>query len=239
MPHLERDGASIYYEVHGTGFPLLLAAPGGMRSQISWWGRAPWHPIEHLRPHFRVIAMDQRNSGKSSGPIRASDGWHTYLDDQVALADHLGLKRFHFLGMCIGGSFGLGLMDRLPDRVASAVLMQPIGLEGNRSLFEELFDGWLEERSQVGTPVEPHAAAAFRLALFGGDFVFSVDRDSVSRILTPMLVLCGNDPYHPTSISREVAQLAPNARLVENWRKPEFQEAARRQILEFLKSHST
>ncbi len=42
MPYVNRpDGATIYYEVHGQGFPLLLFAGGGLSSQIEFWLRAP------------------------------------------------------------------------------------------------------------------------------------------------------------------------------------------------------
>ena len=40
---------------------------------------------EALSPHFRVIAMDQRNAGASRAPVSADDGWHTYTRDQLAL----------------------------------------------------------------------------------------------------------------------------------------------------------
>ena len=49
--------------------------------------------------------MDQRNAGRSHAPLRATDGWQTYTDDQVALLDHLGLETAHVMGMCVGGPF--------------------------------------------------------------------------------------------------------------------------------------
>ena len=94
MPMLSRDDVHLYYEEHGTGFPLLLIAPGGMRSAVSCWDSTPWNPIEQLSPHYRVIAMDQRNAGRSVAPVRATDSWHTYTADQLALLDHLGVERF-------------------------------------------------------------------------------------------------------------------------------------------------
>ena len=93
------DGAHIHYEVHGEGFPVLLIAPGGMRSAISFWENTPWNPITDLQDDFQVIAMDQRNAGQSTGPVSASHGWHTYAADQLALLDHLGVDRFHVAGM--------------------------------------------------------------------------------------------------------------------------------------------
>ena len=41
MPVFERAGVSLYYEEYGSGYPLLLFAPGGMRSSIDFWRRAP------------------------------------------------------------------------------------------------------------------------------------------------------------------------------------------------------
>ena len=36
MAIFKRPEAEIYYEVHGSGFPLLLFAPGGLRSQLAY-----------------------------------------------------------------------------------------------------------------------------------------------------------------------------------------------------------
>ena len=135
MPVFERDEIRIYYEIHGEGFPVLMIAPGGMRSSIPMWENAPWDPIEHLAPHYRVIAMDQRNAGQSTAPIRATDGWQVYTEDQLALLDHLKVDRFHVAGMCIGGPYIMGLIQAAPERVISAVLFQSIGLSNNRHVF--------------------------------------------------------------------------------------------------------
>src|SRR5687768_6171871 len=102
MPSFERDGVTIHYEEQGTGFPLLLLAPGGMRSVIERWESAPFDPRKELSSDFRVIAMDQRNAGRSRAPVSASDGWQTYAQDQLALLDQLGIERCHLLGGCIG-----------------------------------------------------------------------------------------------------------------------------------------
>ena len=122
MAIYERDGAAIYYEEHGAGFPVLLIAPGGMKSATPVWAGTPWHPIEQLAGEFRVIAMDQRNAGQSSGPISGTDGWQTYTDDQLGLMEHLGCERFHVAGMCIGGPYAFGMIQSAPERVASAML---------------------------------------------------------------------------------------------------------------------
>ena len=108
MPIFTRGDVKLYYEEHGKGFPLLLIAPGGMRSAVSFWDKVAWNPIAELADHYRVIAMDQRNAGNSTAPIRATDSWSVYTEDQLALMDHLGIDRFHVAGMCIGGSYRYG-----------------------------------------------------------------------------------------------------------------------------------
>jgi hypothetical protein len=53
-----------------------------------------------------------------------------------------------------------------------------------------------------------------------------------------MLILCGNDDYHPTATSKEIAVLAPNAQLVENWKTPDVVGGTVKRVREFLTSHA-
>lgn len=238
MPSFERDHVRIHYEVHGSGFPVLLFAPGGMRSSIEFWARSTFDPIEVLRPHFRVIAMDQRNAGRSTAPVRAEDGWHTYTADHLALLDHLGIERTHLLGGCIGGPYCLGVIQGAPERVASAVLQQTIGLEANRQAFYEMFDAWAADLRERHPDVPEATWRAFRSNMYDGDFAFSVSRDFVAGCPTPLLVLMGNDLYHPSSTSREIARLAPRAELVEKWKEPEIVPQTVARVVAFLKEHT-
>ncbi|MGR8949230.1 MAG: alpha/beta fold hydrolase [Gammaproteobacteria bacterium] len=238
MPYFERDTTRIYYEVHGEGFPLLLLAPGGMRSSIDFWNKVAWNPIEQLSAHYQVIAMDQRNAGRSKAPITANDGWADYTADQVGLLDHLRVDRFHVAGMCIGGSFIMGLVDAIPERMVSAVMLQPIGLDNNRQTFFGLFDGWVDEVRSQHQSVNDEAFASFRQSMFGGDFLFNVSEAFVAQCQVPLLVLMGDDIYHPEVISRKVAELAPQAELVERWKTPEDMGAAQARIEKFLAEHT-
>ena len=133
MPNFEHDGARLYYEEYGQGFPILTFAPAGLASVIKVWSEpsAPINPITEFAGNFRVIAMDQRNAGgQSRAPITAQDGWNSYTEDHIALLDHLRIDRCHLYGQCIGGSFILNLLKKQPERVAAAVLAQPIGRVG-------------------------------------------------------------------------------------------------------------
>jgi pimeloyl-ACP methyl ester carboxylesterase len=248
MPVLERDGAQIHYDVYGGGYPLLLFAPGGMQSIAQLWRerpgapavQMPWiDPTAELSDQFQVVAMDQRNAGRSSAPVRATDGWSTYTADHLALMDHLGFERVHVMGGCIGSSYCLGLCQAAPDRVTAAVLQNPIGLSAdNRESFFGMFDGWAKQVQADRADVEAEALASFRQSMFGGDFVFSVGRDFVRSATTPFLVLSGNDEFHPRAVAEEIAELAPDADLVLDWTSPTHHDETLRRVRDFLGRHT-
>lgn len=238
MPVFTKDDVTIHYEITGDGFPVLLFAPGGMRSAISFWTGGAWNPIDALSPHFKVIAMDQRNAGESTAPVTAADGWHSYTLDHLNLLDHLGIDKCHLLGGCIGGPYCLGVMAADPGRVSAAVLQQTIGLEDNRQAFYDMFDGWAENLKQSRSDVSDTDLKQFRANMYDGDFVFNVDRDFVRNCQIPMLVLMGNDLYHPQSTSREIAELAPNATLVEKWKEADVVDKTVATVVDFLKQHT-
>jgi pimeloyl-ACP methyl ester carboxylesterase len=140
MPEFEYGSVSIHYEVYGSGFPVLLIAPGAMESAIRMWEGMTIDPLAHFEESFQLIGMDQRNAGRSSGPLDSSDPWGMYARDQLALLDDLSVGRFGVMGACIGGSFALKLIEQAPDRVAAAVLEQPVGItEENRPLYEDMW----------------------------------------------------------------------------------------------------
>jgi len=235
MPIFQRGNLALNYEEYGSGFPLLLIAPGGMRSQIDFWHRSPFDPTVELAKSFRVIAMDQRNAGASRAPIAAADGWHTFAADQLALLDHLGVPQCHIMGGCIGSSYCLGLIKAAPERVVAAVLQNPIGLgPGGIARFHTMFDDWAAELRRNRPEVDQATLTAFRGNMFSGDFVFSVTRDFVRACLTPMLILAGSDPFHPTEVSLELARLAPNAELIMEWKTPEVVRAAVERVRAYL-----
>jgi len=143
LPQFQIGPVSIYFEEHGRGFPLLLIAPGAMNSTVEMWAGATINPLAVYTDDFQLIAMDQRNSGRSSGPLEVKDPWGAYARDQFGLLDHLGIDRFHVMGSCIGGSFALKLIKEAPERVAAAVLEQPVGIsDGNRPLYETMWRTW-------------------------------------------------------------------------------------------------
>jgi pimeloyl-ACP methyl ester carboxylesterase len=239
VPTLENGPVSLHYQTSGDGPPLLLLAPGGLRaSRAETWSRAPWSPIEALSDRYRIVAMDQRNTGTSFAPITSDDGWATYAADQLAVMDHLGVDRFGVVGMCIGGGFILRLIAEAPERIDAAVLMQPIGQVANRDEFRAIFDEW---RSDIAAD-HPEATDSdwdgCWSNLFGNDnLMWTVPDAQLPTMDTAMLVLRGDDAYHPKEASEHLAATAPNATLIENWKDPADQPAAREAVDRFLDTH--
>jgi pimeloyl-ACP methyl ester carboxylesterase len=246
MPVLRREDAEIYYEEYGQGFPILLFAPGGMRSRSEMWHSPPGGPprswndwTEVLAGHFRVIAMDQRNAGNSRAGIAADHGWHTYAADHLALMDHLGHQRFHTLGGCIGASFCLTLCEMVPERVATAVLQNPIGLHPEfPEYFPEGFVEWTAEQRAVRPELDEAAMRAFGRNMWGGEFVFCVSRDFVRRCPVPTMLLPGTDKAHPAATAAELAVLLPGVEVLQDWKGPEHLETQRSRVLAFLEKHT-
>jgi pimeloyl-ACP methyl ester carboxylesterase len=240
MPYFSRGDTTIYYEEHGQGFPMLLLAPGGMNSAVDVWARVQLNPLADYANEFRLIAMDQRNAGRSKGPLDATDPWGSYAGDQLALLDHLGVGSFLIMGCCIGGSYILKLIQQAPERVVAAVLEQPIGIvDGNEHLFDEMWRTWGEQLLKDRPDLERETLEAFGPRMWDGDFVVSVTREFVGSCATPMLVLPGVDDHHPTATGREIAALAPQGELLEPWRDtPERAAEAVETVRRWLRSRT-
>lgn len=257
MPFLTRPcGNRIYYEVVGKGIPILLLAPGGMRSSIPFWGRSPYNPWTTLpRSKFMLIGMDQRFAGRSTGTVREQDNWDTFLEDQIALLDSLKVQRCHIVCSCIGPSYAFNLLRQFPHRFGRCVMLQPIGLSPHTAEPDVKWEGlnteatwawagdWARERVESGEYADTETMATLenlheRMFKSGREFVFSIGRYQATRIRTPLMVFMGRDMSHPQEVAREICRLCPTAELVPIWRnagEEKLQEAASK-IDSFLSS---
>jgi pimeloyl-ACP methyl ester carboxylesterase len=245
MPLHDINGGKLYYEVHGSGFPVLLFGPGFLSSRIERWRTNParpgvaqdWlDPIAALSSRFTLIALDVRNAGASRAAIRATDDWRTYDRDHLALLDHLGVKRCHAMGACIGVSFALGLAQQRPGLVTSMVLQNPIGLSNNRAAIDSEFGQWAQEMEKR-PDVDPRVLPAFHQRMFGGDFIFSVSREFVQGCTIPMLLMPGDDTMHPAPTSADLAR-APSVEVLSPWKGAAHRDAAMRRAGEFFAAHT-
>ncbi|WP_139007246.1 alpha/beta fold hydrolase [Arthrobacter crystallopoietes] len=111
------DGTSIYYEVNGSGPPLLLIA--GTGCDHLWWSLQ----VEDLAQDFTVITCNSRGSGRSTIYPNVEDySSEVMADDMAALVRHLDLGPVHVVGHSLGSCIAQQLAIRHPDLVLSAQL---------------------------------------------------------------------------------------------------------------------
>lgn len=142
MPLLAlKDGARLYYEVHGKG-PAVVFAHGLGGNHMSWWQQVP-----ALEAHYTCVTFAHRGFAPSQDPAGVPDPAR-YAGDLEALLDHLKLDEIRFVGQSMGGWTGLGFALRHPRRVRAMVLSATIGtadparLPGVGAAARERWDEW-------------------------------------------------------------------------------------------------
>jgi 3-oxoadipate enol-lactonase len=116
VSHLElKDGAKIYYEVHGEGEPVIFLH-GIMMNTQSWSGFIP-----ELSKRFKLILLDFRDQGQSS---RMKDQYdqNIHVGDVISLLDALNISKIHMMGLSYGGQVTLRLALQHQKRIKSLCL---------------------------------------------------------------------------------------------------------------------
>jgi len=243
----EKGPVRTYYEEAGSGFPLLLLPGGGLNSTVAGLkGGNPFPAIDEFKGEYRCITADLRNapSGQSTGPVEVDRPWESYADDQLGLMDHLGIDKFMVMGFCIGGPFIGSLLKRAPNRVAAAVMAQPVGWRPemrDRKYQGAFWSGWPAQINAKRPEITVQTADQFVTKMFetNPDFLFTVTRDFMHSCQNPILVLPDDVPAHPYAVAMECAMLAPKAEVsIFPWKEPKERiPLAVRQIHSFLKAH--
>jgi pimeloyl-ACP methyl ester carboxylesterase len=95
---------------------LIAGGPGGSHESML--------PFEAVAPaHLRVVAYDQRGTGRSLAPPETPLGYAEHVADLEQLRSALGAERMHLLGHSWGGSLALLYAADHPERVASLTLV--------------------------------------------------------------------------------------------------------------------
>jgi pimeloyl-ACP methyl ester carboxylesterase len=240
MPTIDTNGISLYYELHGSGQPVVLI-PG--LGYDGWM----WHKmIPGLAERLQVISIDNRGSGQSAkppGPYTAQ----MLAADVVGLLDAFDLPKAHIVGHSMGGFVAQALAIDYPDRVdrlvlsatnfggprhipitppAMAVLTDVSGdpverlrrgivvstAPGFAERNPQLIDDWLAYRVQH--PIDPagyQAQLAIGLGLLSEAAAFE---NRLGGVAAPTLVLFGeNDAVVPPGNAELLAAKLPNARI--------------------------
>lgn len=210
------DSCRLFYRVEGPADapPLIMSNSLGTDHMM-------WQPqTTALNKQFRVIRYDQRGHG-------ASDAFHNKytLDelgrDVLAIADRLGLERFLFCGLSMGGLTGQWLGVHAPERVSSLVLantsahfppaemwderIKMVGENGMTPLsnltlerfftrrFHQAHPATIELFRHVFENMEPAGYKGCCAALMNADM-----RDELYKVAAPTLIISGeHDPSTP------------------------------------------
>jgi pimeloyl-ACP methyl ester carboxylesterase len=115
MPFASNGTIKLHWESFGEGPAVLLIAGQGMTAD-GWWSTIPI-----LERSFRVIAFDNRDTGRSSRLPWPYTVVHM-AEDALAVLDAAGERRAHVYGISLGSLVAQEMALRHPDRVEALVL---------------------------------------------------------------------------------------------------------------------
>ncbi|QEU88800.1 bifunctional 3-oxoadipate enol-lactonase/4-carboxymuconolactone decarboxylase PcaDC [Streptomyces viridosporus] len=209
--------------------PPLLLGPSLGTSYALWDEVAP-----ELSAAHRVVRWDLPGHGGSAAGLIGPGATVGDLAELVlALADALGIERFGYAGVSLGGAVGLHLAVHHPERVASlavicssahfngagpweerAALVRHEGLAG---LAENADARWFTPGFTVPRLVRDHREADPDAYAACCDALAAFDlRERLTEIGAPTLLIAGReDPATPPAHLRQIADAVPGATLVE------------------------
>jgi 3-oxoadipate enol-lactonase len=264
MPKAKVKDINLYFEVHGSGYPLFLIR--GLSSNADHW----YCQVPVFSSHYSVVVFDNRGIARSDIPDLPFT-ISMMADDTVGLMDFLGIPRAHILGISMGGMIAQEIALKYPQRVNGLILActncggdHAVQLAPDivKDFSEARFTGTQEaarkalrclfsDRTIQQAPgvVQRYEEVSKRFPPAGQVLIHQLKaiqghdtwRELV-RIQNPTLVLAGNeDVLVPPENSRILAERIPNARLqvIEGGGHQfliEQPDAFNRAVLEFLKA---
>jgi len=209
--------------------PALLLGPSLGTSYALWDKVAP-----ELSAAHRVVRWDlPGHGGSAAGLIGAGATVGDLAGLVLALADALGIERFAYAGVSLGGAVGLHLAVHHPDRPSSlAVICSSAHFNGaepweeraalaRRQGLADLAEGadarWFTPGFTVPGLVRDHREADPEAYAACCDALAAFDlRDRLPEITVPLLAIAGReDPATPPAHLREIADTVAGAALVE------------------------
>lgn len=193
--------------------------------------------ITQLAERHRVIRYDLRGHGGSPvvpGPFTVAD----LAADVLDLVDDLGIDRFSYAGVSLGGAIGLQLAVTAPDRVERLIVMasaaqfpdppswkaraERVRVEGTEFLVPSRIGAWVTPGFAESHPAETERLLAMLRSTPPEGYAACCEtiedfdvRGQLSGITAPTLVIAGaDDPATSPEVVREIADGIPGARFV-------------------------
>jgi pimeloyl-ACP methyl ester carboxylesterase len=209
------NGLRLYYEVHGSGRPLVLLHGGLLTIDLSFGSL-----LEPLAAKRQVIAVELQGHGRTADTGRAMT-IEALAGDVVALLDQLGIDQADLLGFSLGGLVAYAVALAAPDRVgrlivASADAHRPPGRES-----APLDDDRMPTAADFQAMRDAYAAVAPDPAHFD-EFAarssamvheFPGWTDELRSLRSPTLLVFGDRDFSPLPDIAELFALLPNAQL--------------------------
>jgi len=204
--YLHIRGFNMYYEVYGSGKPLLfIHGNGGSISAFT-------NNIPFFAKTYKVIAVDSRAHGKSADPSDSLT-FEQMADDFSALLDSLHEDSAYVIGWSDGGINGLVLAIRHPDKVKKLAITganltaDTLGL--TPACFAGIQQGNAELRKKVQTPQVKNELKISDLDLYQPN----ITNEQLHTIQCPTLVIGGDHDLIPVKHTVQIAQNIPRSYL--------------------------
>lgn len=131
-------GERLHYHEAGEGHPVVCLHGGGPGA--TGWANYSRN-IDFLAKHFRVLAFDLPQFGRSFKRSFSGDLYPSFAEVIAEALQLLGIEKAHFIGNSMGGAVSCFVAHRNPGLVSKLVLMGPGGV----------FNSILQP-----TPTDPH-----------------------------------------------------------------------------------
>ena len=117
MPFLTINDLKMFYRLEGKPGPLTLILSHSIGTDHGMWEPQ----IPDLIQHFQVLRCDTRGHGASDAPP-GPYSVEQLASDVLCLADRLGIGKFAFCGLSMGGAIGQWLAVNAPERIERLIL---------------------------------------------------------------------------------------------------------------------
>ena len=207
MPTILANGINIYYEISGSGEPIVII--GGLSADITMLKRM----IPDLSQKYKVIAFDNRGAGRTDKP-NIPYSIEMMSDDTLGLIHALGISRANILGISMGGRIALNLAIEHPDVVEKLILVStgPTVSKGNGRRIVWFL---IEIERRLGSILKKYRQPQYAYAhqLRASRSYDTTDR--LGEIKTPTLIVHGkSDRLAPYKLAEEMHSRISNSSLV-------------------------